>query len=138
MQTFDTGTYLDRILVNTADELRERMTAQPEEALLALVADRPEPVSLSQALTSASGVAVIAEFKRASPSKGEIVADADPVQLADEYIRGGCAALSVLTDERFFRGSLADLRAVAEVAHSRARRIPVLRKDFIISPYQIL
>lgn len=138
MQTFDTGTYLDRILVNTADELRERMTAQPEEALLALVADRPEPVSLSQALTSASGVAVIAEFKRASPSKGEIVADADPVQLADEYIRGGCAALSVLTDERFFRGSLADLRAVAEVAHSGARRIPVLRKDFIISPYQIL
>lgn len=139
MEPFDTGsTYLDRILVNTEDELRERMAAQPEDALVALVDARPEPVSLSQALTYAPGVAVIAEFKRASPSKGEIVADADPLHFAGEYIRGGCAALSVLTDERFFRGSIADLRAVAELAHDRGRRIPVLRKDFIISPYQIL
>lgn len=139
MEPFFTGsTYLDRILENTEGELRERMSAQPEAALAALADGREAPVSLAQALTWSPDVAVIAEFKRASPSKGEIVPGAEAAQFAEEYIRGGCAAISVLTDEHFFRGSIGDLRAVAEIAHQNSRRLPILRKDFIISPYQIL
>src|SRR6185369_366137 len=80
----------------------------------------------------------IAEFKRASPSKGAIDADADAGQVAAEYIAGGAAAISVLTDERFFRGSLDDLRAVAAVAHEASSPVPVLRKDFVLDRYQVL
>jgi indole-3-glycerol phosphate synthase len=77
-------------------------------------------------------VRLIAEIKRASPSRGPLRADLDPVALATVYEANGAAAVSVLTDCRFFRGSLADLRAV------RAQTtLPVLRKDFVIDPYQV-
>ncbi|MFI1967400.1 indole-3-glycerol phosphate synthase TrpC [Streptomyces pathocidini] len=79
-----------------------------------------------------SDVAVICEVKRASPSKGRLSEIPDPALLAAEYARGGAAAISVLTEERRFLGSLDDLRAVRE-----AVRVPVLRKDFIVSEYQI-
>jgi indole-3-glycerol phosphate synthase len=138
MEPIGNGTYLDRILANTEDELRERMSAQPEEGLQDLAAEQDPPVSLATALTSEPGVSVIAEFKRASPSRGQIVADADPTAIATEYIQGGCAAVSVLTDERYFQGSLGDLRFISMAAGSGAARRPVLRKDFILSPYQIL
>jgi len=138
MSRIETGTYLDRILDNTVDEVRERMSAQPEEALLALIDDRPKPESLAAAVTATDEVAVIAEFKRASPSKGPIAGDAGPDDVIPDYIRGGCAAISVLTDEKFFRGSLADLRAANDLAGTGAARRPVLRKDFVVSPYQII
>jgi indole-3-glycerol phosphate synthase len=77
-------------------------------------------------------VALIAEIKRASPSAGVICADFDPVRIAREYEAAGAACLSVLTDEKFFQGSLADLKAIRE-----AVRLPLLRKDFIIDPRQI-
>jgi indole-3-glycerol phosphate synthase len=106
----------------TVDELR----AQAEE-----VRRKSQPHVLRQALRRKS-VNVIAEFKRASPSKGEICADAEPARIARSYEAGGAAAISVLTEEDRFQGSLEDLRAARG-----AVKIPVLRKDFIFDEYQL-
>lgn len=91
-----------------------------------------EPHALRQSLSRARAFNIIAEIKRASPSKGELRGEIEPSKFARAYERGGAAAISVLTEEEFFRGSLADLRAVrAAVA------LPLLRKDFIIDEWQI-
>jgi len=83
--------------------------------------------------TASSGLQIIAEVKKASPSKGLLCLDFDPIRLAESYERAGAAAISVLTDEKFFQGSLDDLRRV------RANiDLPVLRKDFIVDSYQLL
>ena len=83
-------------------------------------------------------IALIAEFKRASPSKGRFPVDLDPEAVAIEYQRGGAAAMSVLTDEPFFQGSLKDLSAAARIGHAGRPAMPILRKDFIVDEYQIL
>jgi indole-3-glycerol phosphate synthase len=88
--------------------------------------------ALRRALGKRERVNVIAEFKRASPSKGVIRAHAEPEQIARDYEAGGAAAISVLTEEDRFQGSLDDLRAVREAVN-----IPVLRKDFIFDEYQL-
>jgi indole-3-glycerol phosphate synthase len=88
--------------------------------------------ALREAIEDVNSINVIAEFKRASPSKGEIRAGAEAGLTAREYERGGAAAVSVLTEEDYFRGSLRDL---AEV--KAAVRLPVLRKDFIFDEYQV-
>lgn len=80
----------------------------------------------------ADGVNIIAEIKRASPSKGDIRPDLDAAEMASRYAAGGAAAISVLTDETFFKGRLDDLAAARH-----ATRLPVLRKEFIISRYQV-
>lgn len=90
--------------------------------------------SLKQAL-SAEGVGVIAEIKRRSPSKAALADIPEPAILAQRYVKGGCAAISVLTDYYGFAGSLADLTAVSAALANTA--IPILRKDFIIDPIQI-
>jgi indole-3-glycerol phosphate synthase len=90
------------------------------------------PRGFLRALTSASGVAIIAEAKKASPSKGVIQPDFDPVRIAQAYSKGGAHCLSVLTDVDFFQGSLDYIPLVR-----RAVPLPVLRKDFIIDPLQI-
>ena len=98
------------------------------------VIDRPvaPPRGFLQALTRAPGVAIIAEAKKASPSKGVIQPDFNPVRIALNYREGGAHCLSVLTDADFFQGSLAYIPLVRE-----AVELPVLRKDFIIDPLQI-
>ena len=85
-----------------------------------------------QALTRASEIAVIAEVKKASPSKGIICQDFDPIKIATSYEEGGAEAISVLTDERFFQGSLEYIPMVRQTA-----KLPVIRKDFIIDELQI-
>ncbi len=90
------------------------------------------PRGFSRALTEFAGVAVIAEAKKASPSKGVILADFDPVLIAESYRRGGARAMSVLTDVTFFQGALHYIPLVRAAVD-----LPVLRKDFLIDPIQI-
>ncbi len=132
-----TGPVLDRILARTAADLALRREAVPLVALERLAEGRPEPVGLRAALAG-PGVSVIAEIKRASPSRGIFPVEVDAAGVAGEYLDGGATALSVLTDGPFFRGGLDDLAAAARVAHGRHRLAPVLRKDFVLDPYQIV
>jgi indole-3-glycerol phosphate synthase len=94
---------------------------------------RPSARPFAEALRPVLGPAVIAEVKRASPSAGSIAADVDPVSLATAYETGGAAAISILTEPRHFAGSLDDLSRVRSVAG-----VPVLRKDFLVDPDQVL
>lgn len=127
-----TGTILDRILAHKVEEVAAAKTQVPEAALLAQIASSPAPCDFVAALQRET-VALIAEVKKASPSKGVFVEDFDPVAIAVTYAQHGAATISVLTDERFFQGHLDYLRAVrAAVA------IPVLRKEFVIDPYQVI
>jgi len=125
---------LDSILQEKRIEVARRRAQIPIAELKARLTDSPAPRDFSAGLVrSESGIpAVIAEAKKASPSKGLIRADFDPVQVAKSYEAGGAAAISVLTDEKFFEGSLDYLAAVRE-----AVRLPVLRKDFLIDEYQV-
>lgn len=101
-----------------------------EEAVTSRVTAKPHV--LLSALNDGYRVNIIAEFKRRSPSKGLIRADADPAGMARDYKRGGAVAISVLTEQDYFDGSLDDLRAVR-----RAVALPILRKDFIFDEYQV-
>ena len=122
---------LDDIRAHKERELAERQAARPLDAIIAASQCAPAVRSLRDALRQ-PGVQLIAEVKRRSPAKGELRMDADAVALAETYLDAGAAAVSVLTDERFFSGADADLVAI----RTRARG-PVLRKDFTISRYQV-
>jgi indole-3-glycerol phosphate synthase len=137
MTHVQTGTILDAILARTCADLAERKLTMPMAALEAVARARRTPVSLRAALAGPE-MSVIAEIKRASPSRGTFPVAVEPSSLARDYIAGGAAAISVLTDEPFFQGSLGDLDAAATVAHAHAKPVPVLRKDFVVDPYQIL
>ncbi|MCC7024493.1 MAG: indole-3-glycerol phosphate synthase TrpC [Thermomicrobiales bacterium] len=128
---------LDRILARTAADVAVRKTETPLADLETRARARPAPVDFPAAL-AAPGMAVIAEIKRASPSRGTFPVTVNPAQVAAEYLAGGAAALSVLTDEPFFQGSLRDLEAAAAVAHANPRPAPVLRKDFTLDPFQVV
>jgi indole-3-glycerol phosphate synthase len=131
-----TGTILDAILSRTAADLAARkMTARVSD-LEAAARSRPAPRRLRAALAGPE-MSVIAEIKRASPSRGAFPVSIDPATVAKEYVAGGAAAISVLTDEPYFQGSLDDLDAAASVADATKRPVPVLRKDFVVDPYQI-
>ena len=122
---------LDKILAVKRQEVSALRGKSAELRLQA--ADAPPPRGFARALSSGPRPRVIAEFKRASPSKGEIRPGADPAQIARAYESAGAAALSVLTDRDFFRGSLDDLqKARAAVG------VPVLRKDFTIDALQLV
>jgi len=111
---------------------KEEVAALKARGVVAPALEIPPPRGFIRALTDCAGVAVIAEAKKASPSKGVIRPDFDPVAIARSYQAGGAQALSVLTDVDFFQGSLAYIPAVRAVVG-----LPVLRKDFIVDPLQI-
>jgi indole-3-glycerol phosphate synthase len=131
-----TGTILDKIVERTSADLQDRKSILSIDKLEQRISARPDAVPF-ESLLRASNPGVIAEFKRASPSKGLIAGDLDPVDVARDYFTGGAAAASVLTDTPFFQGTLHDMERVAEVAHSFDVPRAVLRKDFMIDPYQI-
>ncbi len=125
-------TVLDDIVAGVRIDLARREADLPLREVEAAVADAPAPRDPMPHLRAA-GSSVIAEVKRRSPSKGELADIADPAALAAHYAAGGAAAISVLTEERRFGGSLADLRAVRAAVDT-----PVLRKDFIVTDYQLV
>lgn len=131
-----TGTYLDRILAQTAKDLDLRKALVSVDALRAKAAEQPAPIDVEAALDR-DHVTVIAEIKRASPSKGEFPVSVVPSEIAAAYRAGGAAAISCLTDEPFFRGSLADLETVTRTSYVSPHPIGVLRKDFMLDRYQI-
>lgn len=133
----ETGTILDRILARTAADLAERRARRPIADLERQAMGTPVRASLRAAVARAD-TSVIAEFKRASPSKGRFPVELGPADVAAEYVAGGAVAISVLTDVPFFQGSLADLSAAATVAHAAAEPVAILRKDFVIDGYQIV
>jgi indole-3-glycerol phosphate synthase len=122
---------LDEIVHGVRIDLAAREAACPLEDVRAAAADAAAPLDPMPGFRAA-GVSVIAEVKRRSPSKGALATIPDPAALASAYADGGAAAISVLTEERRFGGSLDDLRAVRAAVD-----VPVLRKDFIVSPYQL-
>jgi indole-3-glycerol phosphate synthase len=126
--------YLPEILAHTRKVVAERKAAADMRLLERAAADH-QPRGFAQALREAakSHTAIIAEIKKASPSKGLIRANFDAGSLARELEAGGAAALSVLTDEKFFQGSLENLRRV-----SAAVKLPCLRKDFMVDEFQVL
>lgn len=128
------ATQLDRIMARTRAGVEQRK-AGADVAELERLAAAHAPRGFTAGLRAAAlrGPAVIAECKKASPSKGVLSEDYRPVEIARSYEGGGAAAISVLTDEEFFQGSLEDLRRV-----SAAVGIPVLRKDFMLDGFQIL
>jgi len=128
---------LERILASTRAGLNRRRQAVPYTTLEQIALETPVQGSFANGLRT-DGVAVIAEFKRASPSKGRFPVDLDPESVAIEYQRGGAAAISVLTDEPFFQGSLTDLSDIARIGHAGRPAMPILRKDFIVDEYQVL
>lgn len=120
---------LEEILAATRRRLPE-LESRADDIIREATEARPVP-SLAGAL-SGPGLEVIAEVKRRSPSRGELAPDLDPVARATSYARGGAAAISVLTEPEYFSGSPTDLTSVVE-----ATGLPVLRKDFIVSPVQV-
>ena len=125
---------LSKILKAKAEEVAAKRAAEPEEELKRRSRDADRPRNFFQAVTVDRGkpLNLIAEVKKASPSAGVIREDFDPVEIARAYAAGGADALSVLTDEQFFRGSLDFIRRI-----KAAVDLPVLRKDFVIDQYQI-
>lgn len=123
------------ILDEICDHKRGEVEAAKERVPLAELEDQimraREPRDFRQALRE-PGISLIAEIKRASPSKGVLLEDMDPVHLASLYESAGARAISILTDEKYFRGSLGDLSLVSQQAS-----VPCLRKEFIVDPYQI-
>src|SRR5437588_10356861 len=127
--------FLDRIVAQTRLDLEQRKQELPLEEMMRLAMAQPPPRDLLEAIRpgrSKSEVRLIAEVKRASPSKGMLAPHLDPVELARTYEANGAAAISVLTEPHFFLGSAEYLTAI-----KRAVNIPVLRKDFIVDEYQV-
>lgn len=125
------ATYLDRIVARhreLAESDRRPLSALHQEAL-----EQPPTRGFRSKIAASSGLAVIAEIKRRSPSKGDLNVSLDAAQVAIDYERGGACCMSVLTDEHFFGGSVGDL----QVARS-ATSLPVLRKDFTVSERDVL
>ena len=123
---------IDQLIDGARQGVEARRHDVPQAELESRLSGRGEDRPFSEALTR-PGLSLIAEFKRRSPSRGDIAADADVAAQVLAYERGGAAALSVLTDEPHFGGSLEDLRTARESCG-----LPIVRKDFIVDPYQVV
>ena len=123
---------LKEICESTRARVEETKQKVTESVLEERIAGAPAPRGFESAL-SGPGVSVIAEIKRASPAKGDLNLTLNAAEMARAYERGGAAAISVLTEPSYFKGSLEDLEAVVA-----ATDLPVLRKDFVIDEYQLL
>ena len=130
---------LAEIMEHKRREIAPRIREVSERELSRLDASLPRPGSFMAALRRSDGaLAVIAEIKRRSPSAGDIARDASSLEQAKRYLSAGADALSVLTDERYFGGTLDDLRGVADLVRGRAAAPPCIRKDFFVHPIQVL
>jgi indole-3-glycerol phosphate synthase len=154
MTVSDAGTFLTKILDHKRAEVARLVAEIPLARLRAAIADAPPPRPLDAALRHPDRATLIAEVKKASPSKGVLIEQFDPLALARAYAANGAAAISVLTDARFFQGSLDYLQGIRGLgleagglrleqetwqiqASSLKPPIPLLRKDFIVDPYQV-
>ncbi len=131
--TQQTDTILDRIVAHKRGELAAAQAAVPLAELKARLRDAPPPRDFLGALRG-ERISLIAEVKKASPSRGLLRADFDPVKLAETYAACGASAISVLTDEEHFQGSLAHLAAIRAALSDGP---PLLRKDFLFESYQL-
>jgi indole-3-glycerol phosphate synthase len=122
---------LDRIVSSTLEDVERRRSSVPLSELESQVAQRPEGRPFTEALLR-PGISLIAEHKRRSPSAGDIRSGATVTEIVEAYERGGATALSILTEGPHFGGSLDDLREARA-----ASVLPILRKDFIVDPYQV-
>ncbi len=123
---------LERIVATKRQEVEVAIRQRPLRDLMAAAGNAPPPRDFLAALRNSPPIRLIAEVKKASPSKGVIRTDFDPVRIACAYEAGGASCLSVLTDEQYFQGKLEYLTAV-----KNAVSLPILRKDFVIHPYQV-
>ena len=124
---------LERIVSSNIKELESRKITRPLARLQEMALQQPAPLDFAASLRGDS-VRLIAEVKKASPSRGVIIADFKPVEIAGIYARHGAAAISVLTESRYFQGCLDYLR---EIKNTVKPQLPLLRKDFIFDPYQV-
>ena len=124
---------LSQILADKRNEVHCSRRRLPAAELERRIADLPPPRDFIGALTASPAPALIAEVKKASPSKGIIRLDFDPVEIAQTYAANGAACLSVLTDEPYFQGHLSYLSAIRQAVN-----LPLLRKDFLLDDYQLL
>jgi len=131
------GQVLDLIMSWKRQEVPKQMALMPMEQVRAFAQLAPLAWDFAGALVAQPGVSLIAEIKRASPSRGLIARDWDPPLIASTYSQSGAAAISCLTDSRFFQGELEYLTSAKERLQSEGRLIPFLRKDFIYHEYQI-
>lgn len=123
---------LDKIVAVKVEEVARDKRIVGLDFLKNKIRERQETISLKKALNNIDGVALIAEIKKASPSKGVIRKDFNPIEIAKIYEENGASAISILTDESFFQGSLTYLEKVRKVS-----TLPLLRKEFIVDQYQI-
>ena len=126
-------TILAEIMSHKRAEVAARKEQVPTAALLEIIEARRRPLDFAGALQRGRCVSLIAEVKRGSPSRGVLVDDYQPLQLARLYAAHGAAGISILTDEKYFGGSLNDLQQIAALDLG----LPLLRKDFVCDPYQI-
>ena len=125
---------LDQIVADNLRELEARKRSFPLEELKQVASEQPPLLDFASALRG-DGIQLIAEVKKASPSRGVIRPDFNPVEIAQTYAGNGASAISVLTETRYFQGSLNYLRDIRNALGNK--RLPLLRKDFIHDPYQV-
>lgn len=125
---------LEQILSHNLQELEHRKRSLPMAELQRIALEQPPPLDFASAIKG-EGIQLIAEVKKASPSRGVIRPDFNPLEIAQTYASNGASAISVLTEARYFQGSLDHLRDIRNALSNK--RLPLLRKDFICDPYQI-